>query len=263
MPDTVMNESPVRPSLKNLAAALCKAQAEMEGAAKSTTNPHFNRKYADLASVWNTIREPLTKNGLSVVQLLRSVQGGVEVETILLHTSGESISDSFAIPANKNDAQGFGSAATYARRYSLMAIVGVAPEDDDGNAAAAGAPGSAGAGGEFRPAGRRSVMHAQSDAIAKARAEIESGAANGTPSVKAPKSLPNGQKMTAAEKAKDWTDKAIATLNLGDHTAESLSAFWKENADKIEWLEQNAPDQHERFIVAWANANDAAKARAA
>lgn len=133
MPDTVIHpETMERPSLKNLAAALCKAQAEMEGAKKAANNPHFNRKYADLAAVWNTIREPLTSNGLSVVQLLRSMQGGVEVETILLHNSGEQISDVFSVPASKSDAQGFGSAATYARRYALMAMVGVAPEEDDG-----------------------------------------------------------------------------------------------------------------------------------
>jgi hypothetical protein len=72
----------------------------------------------------------------------------------------------------------------------------------------------------------------------------------------------NGKK-TAAEKAKDWTDKAIQTLNLGDHTADSLKAFWTENADKIEWMEENLPDQHERFLTAYDNAAEAAKARAA
>jgi hypothetical protein len=79
-----------------------------------------------------------------------------------------------------------------------------------------------------------------------------------------PGRAPNGNgKKTAAEKAKDWTDMAIQTLNLGDHTAESLKAFWTENADKIEWMEGNANDQHERFLTAYDNAAEAAKARAA
>lgn len=127
-------------SIKELAAALAKAQGEIRGAAKDAQNPHFKNNYATLDSVWEAIRGPLSKNGLSVVQLLSSSEGDVKVETILMHSSGEFVSEVLAIPATKQDAQGFGSAITYGRRYGLQAVAGVAPSDDDGNAAAASAP---------------------------------------------------------------------------------------------------------------------------
>lgn len=123
-------------SLTNLAAALAKAQAEIRPAVKDSENPHFRSRYADLAAVWEACRTALTGNGLSVVQLPQvSERGTVAVETILLHESGEFIGGSIEIPLTKSDAQGIGSAVTYARRYSLAAVVGIAPEDDDGEAA--------------------------------------------------------------------------------------------------------------------------------
>lgn len=129
-------------SIKELAAALAKAQGEMEGAAKDKENQHFRSKYADLGAVWEAIREPLSKHGLSVVQWMRSASDEashcVEVETVIMHDSGEWMSDTFAVPVSKMDAHGFGSAATYARRYALMAACGIAPVDDDANAAVGG-----------------------------------------------------------------------------------------------------------------------------
>jgi len=122
--------------IDQLATALAKAQAEIVGAEKSRTNPAFKSKYATLADVWDACRKPLTANGLSVVQLVRATSGGVEVETKLLHTSGQSLSATLGVPVDKNTAQGIGSAITYARRYGLSAMVGVCPdEDDDGHAA--------------------------------------------------------------------------------------------------------------------------------
>lgn len=130
--------------INELAGALSKAQAEMHGAKKDATNPHFRSNYADLASVWEACRAALTKHGLSVLQSPRATpQNGsgwcVEVETRLLHTSGQWMADTLTVPVGKADAQGVGSAVTYARRYALSAFVGVAPEDDDGNAASANA----------------------------------------------------------------------------------------------------------------------------
>lgn len=123
-------------SIKELAAALAKAQAEIKGAAKTGENPHFRSRYADLASTWDACRDALTKHGLSIVQS----PGGddpeiVRMTTRLLHESGEWIEDTLAMRPVKSDPQGIGSATTYARRYALAAMVGVAPEDDDGNAA--------------------------------------------------------------------------------------------------------------------------------
>lgn len=124
-------------TIGKLALALSKAQAAMKGAVKDSENPHFKSKYADLASVWDACREALTKNELSVIQLTSGGPETVTVTTILAHSSGESVSTALTIRPMKADAQGLGSAISYGRRYSLAAMVGVAPEDDDGNAASA------------------------------------------------------------------------------------------------------------------------------
>lgn len=129
-------------SIAALAAALAKAQGAMKGAVKDSANPFFKSKYADLASVVEAIRAAFSANGLSYIQTVEpSDKDEVVVETTLLHASGEWIScGMLALPVSKADAQGYGSALTYARRYSLSAAVGVAPEDDDGNAASAAKP---------------------------------------------------------------------------------------------------------------------------
>jgi hypothetical protein len=129
-------------SIAGLAAALAKAQGQMKGAIKDSANPFFKSKYADLASVVEAIRAAFSANGLSYIQTVEpSEKDEVRVETTLLHSSGEWISCGvLSLPVSKVDAQGYGSALTYARRYSLSAAVGVAPEDDDGNAASAAKP---------------------------------------------------------------------------------------------------------------------------
>lgn len=127
-----------------IAEALCKAQAEIKGAEKSANNPAFKRdgknlKYATLFDIWEACREPLTKNGLAVAQLVSSNPDGVCVETRLLHSSGQSLSSSLTLPLTQRTPQAVGSALTYGRRYGLAAMVGVCPdEDDDGNAASQG-----------------------------------------------------------------------------------------------------------------------------
>ena len=128
-------------SIAALAAALAKAQGTIHGAIKDTNNTFFKAKYADLASVKEAIQIPLSSNGLSYVQVIHNPDHGVGVETILMHLSGEWLSGGVVfVPVSKDDAQGYGSAITYARRYSLSAITGVAAEDDDGNAAAVAKP---------------------------------------------------------------------------------------------------------------------------
>ena len=124
-----------------LAAALAKAQGVMRGAAKDKANPHLKSKYADLASVWDACREPLSANGLAIVQLVQVADDSrVAVETRLLHASGESLSSVCVVPVAQKTAQGVGSAITYARRYGLSAMVGVAPDDDDDGHAASARP---------------------------------------------------------------------------------------------------------------------------
>ena len=134
---TIAIVSPVRrsDSIAALAAALAKAQGEIEGASKDKTNPHFKSAYADLASVWGACRAPLSKNTLAVLQPSFTDGPRVTVTTILVHSSGEFIESDLTMVAGQNTPQGIGSCITYARRYALSALVGVAPEDDDGNAA--------------------------------------------------------------------------------------------------------------------------------
>ncbi len=124
-----------------LASAMALAFGEIEAATKSANNPHFKAKYADLGSVIDAIKPALIKHGLFFTQVTHEATGGVCIETVIHHAGGEHLSGGkLFVPANKQDAQGYGSALTYARRYSLMTAFGVPAEDDDGNAAAKSAP---------------------------------------------------------------------------------------------------------------------------
>jgi hypothetical protein len=117
-------------NIADLASALCKAQSQIKNATKDSTNPFFKSKYADLTSTWEACREALNTNGLSVIQTLN----GDNLETTLIHTSGEWISGSCPL-IHRGDMQSLGSAISYSRRYSLAAIVGVTSDDDDAESA--------------------------------------------------------------------------------------------------------------------------------
>lgn len=140
-------------NIDQIALALSKAQAIMEGAKKSSTNPFFHSKYADLAEVWDTCRKPLTDNGLCVVQSISSdlnysfiskvaTAKGIEerryiylsITSRLLHTSEQYFEDTICMPVEA-DPQSLGKVTTYIRRYAMMALIGIAPEDDDGESA--------------------------------------------------------------------------------------------------------------------------------
>lgn len=122
---------------KQVSAALVKAQKAFGPALKTHTNPAFKSKYADLSACIEAVIDALNANGIALVQRNVACESGVSVETVFVHESGEMFSSGpLHVPAVKNDPQGYGSALTYARRYSLMAACGIAPEDDDGNAAA-------------------------------------------------------------------------------------------------------------------------------
>lgn len=127
--------------MKGIATALAKAQANMGKAIKANKNDHFRSKYADLGNVMDACLPALNEVGIALIQPTGTDERGNFVETILIHgESGEQLSCRVPLILGKNDMQGFGSAVTYARRYGLMAMAGIAPEDDDGNAAAASAP---------------------------------------------------------------------------------------------------------------------------
>lgn len=122
--------------VSNIAKAFINAKKAFNPALKDKTNPAFRSKYADLGACIEAVDDAFLSNGIVMYQETSEVESGVTVETILLHESGESIrSGKLHVPASKQDPQGYGSALTYARRYSLMAACGIAPEDDDGNAA--------------------------------------------------------------------------------------------------------------------------------
>ena len=128
-------------TFNNIAAAFVKAQKEFGPALKSAINPAFVKngrggRYADLAACVEAVIDALNNNGIALTQRVSPCDNGVIVETVFVHESGETMNNGqLHVPAAKNDPQGYGSALTYARRYSLMAACGIAPEDDDGNAA--------------------------------------------------------------------------------------------------------------------------------
>jgi len=122
--------------MKNIASALVKAQRGFAPALKTSTNPHFRSKYVDLAGCVEAVVDALNAAGIALIQRTSEDSTGVTVETVFVHESGEMLEcGKLHVPAAKQDPQGYGSALTYARRYSLMAACGIAPEDDDGNAA--------------------------------------------------------------------------------------------------------------------------------
>jgi hypothetical protein len=119
-----------------IAAAFVKAQKAFGPALKTSTNPHFRSKYADLSNCIEAVIGALNDNGIGLMQRTYESKDGVMVETIFVHESGEVMECGLLhVPASKQDPQGYGSALTYARRYSLLAATGLAPEDDDGNSA--------------------------------------------------------------------------------------------------------------------------------
>jgi hypothetical protein len=132
-------------AINELAAALAKAQGAIAHAAKDSDNPGYSSKYADLASIWDAIRKPLADNGLSVIQPVAVAGACVEVTTVLMHSSGQWLSSTLTMEAQRQSPDGtwekidtpqaIGSVITYARRYALAPMVGVAPEDDDGEGA--------------------------------------------------------------------------------------------------------------------------------
>lgn len=150
----------VKPDHKNIFAALAAAQMQMGKALKDSSNPAFKSKYADLASVMDACMAALNGNGIAVFQPTVDDEGGRYVKTILAHVSGETLECRVPLIVQKNDMQGYGSAVTYARRYGLMSMAGIAPEDDDGNAAAKAAPMA-----EERPARNEPTAKAVNEAM--------------------------------------------------------------------------------------------------
>lgn len=125
-------------SINELSKAMALAQGQMKPAPKDALNPHFKNKYSDISSIWESMRQPLTSNGITVWQDVTTEETKVCVTTRLVHNSGQWVEfGPLCIPLSKKDAHGIGSAITYAKRYALCASIGVVQgdEDDDGNEA--------------------------------------------------------------------------------------------------------------------------------
>ena len=199
----------------NIAAALAKAQAEMGKAIKESTNPAFRSKYADLGNVMDACLPALNKHNIAVIQPIVSDMDGRFVKTILIHESGETLECAVPLIVGKNDMQGLGSAITYGRRYGLMSMAGIAPEDDDGNAAA---------------------KNVQSSAISQAR---DDGVLDGLPENASPR-----EKAEAYAKAicADFSGKGVKALdrswdNWQKHIAKLQDAYpdlWSSVVDAFE-----------------------------
>jgi len=230
-------------NIKELATALAKAQGEMKNAAKDSANPFFKSKYADLASVVEAIRAPFAKYGLSYLQRVEeSAKDEVKVETILFHESGESFSlGVLALPVTKADAQGYGSALTYARRYSLS-LLGVAPEDDDGNAAVSSTAMSGN-----HPSAKPPIMQPQRKSEqSPASAPVGSKDTNGDFITEA-----QGKRMFAIAKGAGWSNDALKTLLKTFYNTEHSYQIKKHEYDSIiKDIETMSPDPEPEAISA-------------
>ena len=180
-----------------LFAAMAAAFPEIEGALKDRNNPAFKSKYADLSRGVDAVKPALATHKLFFVQLTHEQAGGVCIETVVGHADGDKFSfGKLFVPAAKQDAQGYGSALTYARRYSLMTAFGVCPEDDDGNAATQSAP----------PRQSAAPAHINAEQLKKIQAEIDRTATD------------------ARAICKGYNVKALAELNASQF-AQAMSAL--------------------------------------
>jgi hypothetical protein len=193
-----------------LDAALAKAQGEIEAASKDKTNPAFKSRYADLTAIWGACRPALAKHGISVTQWpVHSEDGRLHMITRIAH-GGEWIKAHFSIPVTKQDPQGYGSATTYAKRFTLAAALGVvADEDDDGNAASA------------RPATRQEPKpepakpaETLADAILRRFNEAESAAAY--------------EELVQRARAK-WSQLSTGDIARVSNAIEARNAFWAQS----------------------------------
>lgn len=195
-----------------LDAALAKAQGEIDNAVKDKTNPHFRSKYADLTSVWEACRASLSKNGISVTQWpVHSTDGRLHIMTRLAH-AGEWMMSHFSLPVQKQDAHGYASGTTYAKRIALSAAVGVvADEDDDGNAASSPRTNHV---PDAHPVGA-----AQPSSMAGRKIEAE-----------------------GVKKAREWVNAEALPAVAACKTAEALNVWTAENGKIIERVKVLVPD---------------------
>ena len=206
---------------KNVYAALAAAQAEMSKALKDSSNPAFKSKYADLASVMDACMPALGKHGIAVFQPTFDDETGRYVKTVFAHVSGEMIECRVPLIVNKNDMQGYGSAVTYARRYGLMGMAGIAPEDDDGNAAAKSPPPKA--------------PHVSTEALRDAWAD----------------SVLDGLPGDASPRMKAEAFSLAIIIDFAVKTLPTLEGRWNRHAKIINSLKDRHPDLFDQVVDAY------------
>lgn len=206
-------------SINELAAALAKAQGAMKPAGKSAENPFFKSKYADLPAIVSACRIALAENNLAVVQRTDFDEARTFIETVLMHGSGQWISARYPVNPVKNDPQGMGSAVTYARRYSLAAIVGVvSDDDDDGNAAS---------GKTTNGSGVKAAAPVSKPAPVEPPHDPETGEVG-------PHAIPKGGTVV------EWGSKMIAAIKHST-ALDELRSWMSQNAIMLDELERVAP----------------------
>lgn len=226
---------------KNLYAALIKVQSQLKPVVKRHENPFFKSKYADLNDVWESVRELLKESGLCIIQLLDADDEGNQfLITELAHSSGESVRSKCKIVTTKNDAQSFGSAITYFRRFAISAILGITTEeDDDGNAASEG---KGARGSHLGPTAASSTS--RSSFGKNDGGNVPNGAtAKETQSTKISKEAEKAtekqlKRLFAIAHAHDWTDdqlKAYCQFAFGIKSRTELS--WMACNEIIEYIE--------------------------
>ena len=207
-------------TIGKLAEALAKAQSRMGNALKDAKNPHFQSRFATLASVREACGEHLAAEGISVLQpvVTRAEDGAVGVRTVLAHSSGEWISSTAWCKPERPGPQALGSVISYLRRYSLAAMVGIAQEDDDGNA------------GERDPKERRELPRAVKPAEGSAGASTSSDRAT-PPQIKAVNTILTAKGVTAREaKLEELSRFAGRPISSStDLTAKEAFAYIDEN----------------------------------
>lgn len=222
MAEALKSVRPVELALaqETFSQAFAKMQAEIRPAIKDSTNPAFRSKYADLAAIWEAIKQPLANHGFSVIQVPQFEGDSIWLRTMVLHSSGEFIEGRYPLRPVKQDPQGYGSALTYARRYSISAMLGVVADiDDDGNAASTA------------PNPQREGLHNSPTFTKEQQAPAET---------RAP--------LTPQAWAQMGIDR-IATFN----SREELEAFEDKYQDKIVRLAESIPDMHRKLVDAIAD----------
>lgn len=213
--------------IDKLTEAMAKAQATMGNATLNRVNPHFKSKYADLAAIFDAVRKPLAAQGLIVTQTTELREGGFVLVTTLAHSSGQFIKSEYPLPV-AGKPQEVGSALTYARRYSLSAITGIAAdEDDDANAAQDGTRVDA-----------RNIAPRREPAVVAPPIHPETGEVG-----------PHAIDYSPASNPVDWGGLYIAAIKTA-MTADELNAWRDKNDAALVDIQKRAPKAHASIMKA-------------